>query len=329
MPEPWLSAPFLRLEDGDGQEIALTSGNVWRIGRTGENAIVLSDDSVSRNHAMIQRLEGGEYYLIDMGSRNGSFVNGQRLSAPVALCDGDRLSFGQARVCFRNPGQDACTVNSCTSQNAPIRTPTAALFTQARVSILVVDIRDYTVLAQKIDAGVLSRLMSTWFAQADKIVQRYGGMVKKHIGDAIMAVWLHDANGHEYVEIQRMLHAVSTVAQITDKVHHLFNLPEPVRIGAGINTGLAVLGNTGSGGDSDFTAIGDSVNVAFRLESAAKELGTDLVVGASSFDCLRCLPLAISHFRMSTANLKGYAVPIKTWHTSFAGLSEFLAQIGP
>ena len=106
MAEP-LPAPFLKFEDGDGREIPLISGNVWKIGRTEENAIVLPDDMVSRNHAMIQQLEGGEFYLIDMGSRNGSFVNGRRLTAPVALRDGDRLSFGEARLCFRNPAQVA------------------------------------------------------------------------------------------------------------------------------------------------------------------------------------------------------------------------------
>jgi adenylate cyclase len=101
-----------------------------------------------------------------------------------------------------------------------------------------------------------------------------------------------------------------------------------VRIGAGVNTGLASLGNTGAGGASDFTAIGDSVNVAFRLESATKELGADLVLGTSTFDYLSPWPSAVTHFRTAEANLKGYDAPVKTWHISFALLSEFLAEHG-
>lgn len=321
MAEP-LPAPFLKFEDGDRREIPLISGNVWKIGRTEQNAVVLLDDSVSRNHAIIQH-EGGDFYLIDMGSRNGSFVNGRRLTAPLALRDGDRLSFGEARLCFRNPAQEAA---ACASSDATARGQTIAFFKQDKVSILVVDIRGFTVLAQKIDAEVLTRLVSTWFAEVDRIVHHYGGVAQKHIGDAVMAIWTHAAQGDEHVEILRILRAVAEIARMTGRLHEPFDLAEPMRIGAGVNTGLAALGNTGAGGTSDFTAIGDSVNVAFRLESATKDLGADLVLGASTFDYLSRWPSAVTHFRSSEANLKGYDAPVKTWHISFASLSDFLAQ---
>ena len=86
-------APFLKFKKGDGREIPLIAGNVWKIGRGEENAVVLIDNMVSRNHAMIQQLQDGEFYLIDMGSCNGSFLNGVRLTAPAVLRDGDLLSF--------------------------------------------------------------------------------------------------------------------------------------------------------------------------------------------------------------------------------------------
>jgi adenylate cyclase len=321
-----LPAPFLKFEDGDRREIPLISGSVWKIGRTEQNTVVLVDDMVSRNHAMIQQLDGGEFFLIDMGSRNGSFVNGRRLAAPVALRDGDRLSFGEARMCFHNPAQVAANSAAHVSRDAPARGQTVALFKQAHVSVLVVDIRGFTVLAQKIDAEVLSRLVSTWFAEADGIMHHYGGTAQKHIGDAVMAIWTHGVLGDEHAEILRILCAVAEISRMTSRLHESFGLAEPVRIGAGLNTGLASLGNTGGGGASDFTAIGDSVNVAFRLESATKELGTDLVLGASTFDYLRLWPSAVLHFRASEASLKGYDAPVKTWHTSFAELNEFLAQ---
>ncbi len=326
MAEP-VRAPFLKFEDGDGREIPLSSGNVWKIGRTEQNAIVLPDDMVSRNHAVIQELGDGEFYLIDMGSRNGSFVNGRRLTAPVALHDGDRLSFGEARMCFHNPAQvTAADAATGAVPEAPARGETVALFKRAEVSVLVVDIRGFTVLAQKIDAGLLSRLVTTWFAEADRILHDYGGMAPKHIGDAVMAVWTHGARGNEHTDILRILRAVAEIARVTGGLHEPLGLAEPVRIGAGVNTGAATLGNTGAGSASDFTAIGDSVNVAFRLESATKELGTDLVLGESTFDYLRQLPSAATHFRAAEANLKGYDLPVKAWHISFAALREFLAQ---
>jgi len=328
MAEP-LPAPFLKFEDGDGREIQLNNGNVWKIGRTEQNTVMLPDDMVSRNHAIIQQMEGGEFFLIDMGSRNGSFVNGRRVSAPVALRDGDRLSFGEARLSFHNPAQAAAARAAAgVSTEAAARGETVALFKRDNVSVLVVDIRGFTVLAQKIDAELLSRLVSTWFADADRIIHHHGGMAPKHIGDAVMAIWAHGALGTEAVDILRILRAVAEIARMTGRLHETLNLAEPVRIGAGLNTGVATLGNTGGGSASDFTAIGDSVNVAFRLESASKELGTDLVLGTTTFDYLHLWPPAVTHFRTSEANLKGYDAPVKTWHISFAALSEFLAQQG-
>src|SRR5579872_2164954 len=322
MAEP-SSAPFLKFEDGDGREIPLNSGDVWKIGRTEQNAVVLPDDMVSRNHAVIQKFQGGEFYLIDMGSRNGSFINGRRLTAPVALRDGDRLSFGEARLCFRNPAQ---VDTASPSPEITARGQTIALFKPANVSVMVVDIRGFTALAQKIDSEVLSRLLSTWFGDVDRIMRHYGSTAQKHIGDSVMAVWTHDAAAEKHVEILRIMSAVVEIARMTDRLHETFHLAEPVRIGAGVNTGLAALGNTGAGEASDFTAIGDSVNVAFRLESATKELDADLAVGTATFDSMRMWPAAITHFRTSQAKLKGYDAPVETWHTSFAELSEFLAQ---
>jgi len=328
MAEP-LPAPFLKFEDGDGREIQLNSGNVWKIGRTEQNTVMLPDDMVSRNHAIIQQMEGGEFFLIDMGSRNGSFVNGRRVSSPVALRDGDHLSFGVARLCFHNPAEAAAARAAArVSKGAHTRGETVALFKRDNVSVLVVDIRGFTALAQKIDAELLSRLVSTWFADADRIIHDHGGMAPKHIGDAVMAIWVHGAAGDELLDILRILRAVAEIAQVTGRLHETLHLAEPVRIGAGVNTGVATLGNTGAGSASDFTAIGDSVNVAFRLESASKELGTDLVLGATTFDCLRLPPAVVTHFRTSEARLKGYDEPVKTWHISFAALSEFLAQQG-
>src|SRR5215213_1758242 len=81
------------------KQIPLEPGNVWKIGRSDVNDIVIADSSVSRNHAIIQRQADG-YYLIDMGSRNGCFVNGSRVSIPIVLEDGDVLLFGEHELSF-------------------------------------------------------------------------------------------------------------------------------------------------------------------------------------------------------------------------------------
>ena len=316
-------APFLKFEEGDGREIPLISGSVWKIGRGEQNAIVLIHDLVSRNHAMIQQLDDGEFYLIDMDSRNGSFLNGQRLTAPAALRDGDHLSFGTSRLCFRNPSR----ADTGPSPRTPVQGQNAALFQQATVSVLVVDIRGFAALAQRLDPEVLSKLLETWSAEADRIMRHYGSTAEKHIGDAVMTVWTHGAKGQEQIEILRILRAVEEIARVTAMLDQSFILDEPLRIGAGVNTGLAaVASNTSGRAVSDFTTLGDGVNAAHTLESVAKELETDLVLGASTMDYVRAWPAAVRHFRSRETKLKGYDAPAKIWYTSFTELSQFLAE---
>ncbi|MBZ5593605.1 MAG: adenylate/guanylate cyclase domain-containing protein [Acidobacteriia bacterium] len=291
-------APFLKFEDEEGREIPLISANVWKIGRGEQNAVVLIDDMVSRNHAMIQQTEDGEFYLIDMDSANGSLVNERKLTAPTVLRDGDHLAFGKSRLCFRNPAQPAAASPSPESQQV--------------VSVVVMYLREFTVVAQDMDTGVLSQLVSTWSAEVDRLVHYGGGTAQKHLGDSVVSVWTHGAKGREHIEILRILRAVAGVARMTATLHESFDLSEPLSIGAGVNTELA--------------AIGDTVNAAFRLQSAIKELDADLVIGASTFDYLRTWPDWAGHLPSSQENLKGDDASGRTWQISFAALSEFLAH---
>src|SRR6266404_3479069 len=82
------------------KQIDLDHGSVWKIGRSDASDIIIADSAVSRNHAIVQRQTDG-YYLIDMGSRNGCFVNGSRVSIPVVLQDGDVLLFGEHELIFQ------------------------------------------------------------------------------------------------------------------------------------------------------------------------------------------------------------------------------------
>lgn len=81
--------------------ITLREGKSWSMGRSLDSTVVLSDRWVSRNHAEIQLLDNGSYYLVDLGSGNGSFVNGQRVTMPVRLNNGDLLTIGRTEVEFQ------------------------------------------------------------------------------------------------------------------------------------------------------------------------------------------------------------------------------------
>src|SRR4051812_44340043 len=185
--------PYL-LSESSGRRFALGEGQSWAIGRGDGCAILLDSRSVSRLHALIQRKDNGELALVDLGSRNGSFLNSKRVSFPVALNDEDRLVLGDQELVFNNPSRSAAFIPS---SSVDMRNePTTALHTNTLTSIMVVDIRDFTPLARSLSESQLSQTIGTWFLKAGQITQREGSWAQKYIGDAVMAVWVHDRSGN-------------------------------------------------------------------------------------------------------------------------------------
>jgi len=300
--------------------VLLLGASSWKLGRGSQSTVVLDDNHVSRNHAMIQRMDSGEYYLIDMGSRNGSFVNERRVRTPVGLRDGDRLVLGDAKLTFHNPQQP---------EHARAQTPaeglaTVSRFTQCLVSVLVVDIRGFTVLSQNIDNAVLCELTGSWFGEADRIMRDAGSAIQKYIGDAVMAIWMHSAVGDEPREILGILRALTEFEQATAGLATRFGLERSLEVGAGLNTGMATVGNAGTGGVPDYTAIGECVNIAFRLESATREAHTDVYLGKGTVDFLRVWPEATASLREARVELKGYKAPVQACPASFSRLRQLL-----
>src|SRR4051812_11525489 len=86
----------LEFSVGDDQRyIALPPNLVCRFGRGSDNTVVVTDQLVSRNHALIDCRGPGEYYISDLGSRNGTQLNGVRVVVPARLTDGDRITVGE------------------------------------------------------------------------------------------------------------------------------------------------------------------------------------------------------------------------------------------
>ena len=303
--------------------VPLADTNSWRLGRGSQCSIVLEDDLVSRNHAMIQRTDSSHYILIDMGSRNGSFINGRRISTPARLRNGDKLTLGNAHMVFYNPRDSA-------NQSVPDlgdEGATVCQLKQCLVSVLVVDIRGFTVMSQQLEESSLCQLTGNWFAEAYRIMDRHGSSEQKYIGDAVMAVWQHRTKGQESAEIVDILRALSEFATITVDLSAKFGLPEGLRIGAGLNTGIATVGNTGTKGAADYTATGECVNMAFRLETATKSLQTDLCIGKNTSDYLRQWPQADAYLKEHEVELKGYDEPVATYPVTFGVLKGFLDSL--
>jgi adenylate cyclase len=130
-------------------------------------------------------------------------------------------------------------------------------------------------------------------------------------------------------ELLPTMRVVRDLHAMTNDLTSRFDVPFPLRIGAGINTGFAMVGNTGSGDRPDYTALGDTVNASFRLESATKQLGMDVAIGETTYNSILSLGSGESNcFQKRTVELKGYDVPTNAYACDFAELKDFLDKQG-
>jgi adenylate cyclase len=302
-------SPYLILQSDSGhRQFSLAEGNCWTIGRSDDNQFVIKERCLSRNHAMIQLTDAGDYYLIDLGSSNGTFVNGRRVSIPVTIHDGDKVTFGQSEVYFHCPKLNDTTIDG-TGESTLDGTVTSILHVRKLMSVLVVDMRNYTVLTRQTNENLLSEVMSTWCRNTGAIVRKHGCWVDKYIGDALMALWFHNVETVSKQEMLNILIALDRIEKMTKKLNEQYPLPFELKIGAGINTGYAMIGNAGGGEQPEYTALGDTVNAAFRLEGITKEIQAEIAVGASTYRYLA--PILGRHrlFKETSVDLKGYDAP--------------------
>ncbi len=289
--------------DGEDRTFDLTDLPSLSIGRNPQSTVVLVDDPmVSRKHALVQREASGEYYLSDLGSRNGTTRNGLPVTAPVPLRDGDSFMIGSHRFVFHQPADRA-------EEEESYQEPTDVLVVERLISILVMDIRNYTGLARELGESRVSELMNKLFHESGRMLKQQGSWAQKYIGDAVMAFWVHTDHEGRPREVMNIFDSLLELARIVEELNAEFELPNPLRFGAGINSGLAVTGNMGSAGLSDHTAMGDAVNKAFRLETASKEVGRQIVLGASTFGLIDAPEAARPLFTTHTVLLKGYDEP--------------------
>jgi len=315
-------AARLHVKRGDEQRDIVCAPLVT-IGRTPPNDVLVPHPKVSRNHAMIRMLEAGEYYLVDVGSTNGTFLNGKRVVAPVQLKDCDVVTVEDCTLTFvdervpavreQEPDDDAQLTVTMSSLDVEL----------VEITLFVCDIRNYTPISESLPPNELAGLMSRWFKAATKEIEACSGTIDKFIGDAIMVRW---APGPGQDARPGVLNALR-VARRLNEICTLFSatvprLPCPFRIGAGINTGQAVLGSIGGSGYREYTAIGDAVNMAFRFESESKALGKDIVVGPESY---RHLPPALWSGGLRTVTVKGKSEPVSVWAVSFDEVEAIVA----
>lgn len=202
------------------------------------------------------------------------------------------------------------------------------------LSILFCDVRGFTTIAEsmKDDPERLTALVNRLLNPLSQAVLDAGGTIDKYIGDAVMAFWnapLDDPD-HARHAVEAGLAMITAIraldAEIAAEAEARGERPVGLRIGVGINTGDCVVGNVGSDARFDYSALGDAVNLASRLEGLTKEHGVSLLLGPLTAERVGDrLPLRA----LGTATVKGKTEPVAIWTVADEPLAQGDPAAGP
>jgi adenylate cyclase len=179
-----------------------------------------------------------------------------------------------------------------------------------QISILFADIRSFTSRSEGIAAEALVQILNRYFQGMVEAIQSNGGMIDKFIGDGIMALFGaplddKDSASHSVKAAVAMLHSLEEINRelVADGI-------EPLGIGVGIHTGPAVVGNIGSSERMEYTAIGDVVNTAARIESLTRKYDADILISADTYEAVKD---SFNTESLGSAEVKGKAEPVEIY----------------
>ncbi len=262
----------LIIQPTNAESFEVPIGNTATIGRTRENTVCLNfSPLVSRQHAIIRCHNGYQFQIIDLGSRNGTYVDDQRVIMPVALTDGARIRIADNMLTFTETVDDECRE----SLEVTVAGSLTSCGLEARpVALLVCDIRGFSAMSEKTESGKLAQILGAWFRETGNLVTRSGGTIDKFIGDAMLAYWAAAGTGPDdcrsAFEIGR--------AMLDLAAARTWPNGSPFRIAVALHYGRVTCSNVGMTAERDATIIGDAVNTVFRLEALSKELQRPIVL---------------------------------------------------
>lgn len=233
---------------------------------------------------MIRRQDGG-YYLFDLGSFNGSYLNGSRVTATRLLRNGDVISFAEHEFHFEDRGNVPAALSE---EN--LGGSTIALIRSTPVILLVSDVKGFTALSESVDANELAQVIGTWYSDCEVILSAAGATVDKFIGDCVLAYWTVINEESLSAALGAAERLIDSCERISEQHPDVFTaIQRRFEVGVALHTGKVAYGGMSQG---EFTLVGDPVNLVFRLESLTRSLGRNVLL---SGDFVRQMPSIRPH----------------------------------
>lgn len=241
---------FAWLENAQGGRYPLHA--TCRIGRAEGNDLVLPDQRISRRHAMVHMQGDREFWLVDFGSRNGTYLNGCRIAQPTRLLDGNTVSLGSTELVFHQADKrpDTQIRNRGELTVYDVR--------QSSAWLLVADVIGSTQMVANLAPDELPLVMGQWLVDCREVIENRGGRINQFMGDGFFAYWPDGGD----VET-RLLAALEELRQMQAKGRPEFRIV--------LHLGLVVLGGVAIGEEERIS--GGEVHFTFRMEKLAGKLG--------------------------------------------------------
>lgn len=140
------------------------------------------------------------------------------------------------------------------------------------------DIRNFTSISESLPPEEVVNFLNQYFEAMNKVIFKYGGTLDKYIGDAIMCFWNAPVKQEDHY-YRAVMCAQEMIEELKNVNKSLELQGKPlIKIGVGIHCGCAIVGNVGSHQIMEYTAIGDTVNIASRIQDLTKEFKSSIII---------------------------------------------------